>query len=161
VADRGDGLAGADEVAHEVDRPWLQPELVRVDDAARHDEPVIGRGSAEPRSASTGISSALSWWFQPRIEPGFGATTWTSAPAARSAFAGSVSSTCSTPSVASTAIFLPSSLSAMVASLGLEDPTNRPGGARSPPRADPVGGTRQRTGFRSGSTPAIEGTSGS
>jgi hypothetical protein len=39
--------------------------------------------------------------------PLLGATTCTVAPASFSAFTGSVNSTCSKPSVASTAIFLP------------------------------------------------------
>src|SRR3954454_15644413 len=47
--------------------------------------------------------SALSKWFQPCSAPLFGETTCTVAPAAFSAFTGSVSSTCSTPSVARTA----------------------------------------------------------
>src|SRR5215217_555368 len=51
------------------------------------------------------------------MRPGRSATRWTSAPASRSALTGSVSSTCSTPSVASTATFRPVSCPAMAAPL--------------------------------------------
>src|SRR4051794_24916801 len=83
-----------------------------------------GSWSASKSDASTSATAASAWnvsplskWFIPWMSPFSSAMRLTSAPASSSALRGSVSSTCSTPSLATRiATFLPWSSSAMWAS---------------------------------------------
>jgi hypothetical protein len=100
MTDRGDGLARIAAGPEEVDGRRVGTELVWVGDTARQDDAVVAPDVGVRVVRSTLNVSALSRWLKACAMPGRGATGSARPPAASTAAHGSVSPTCSMPSLA-------------------------------------------------------------
>jgi hypothetical protein len=107
VADDADRLAGVDEGPDELDRTTVGAQAAGFLVPPGRTRPSKASASASATVRSTANVSPLSSWLKPWIWPAFGAMSSGVAPASCTARQGSVSSTCSTPSVATNAMVFP------------------------------------------------------